>query len=82
VIRRPIPLATGAARCPSTRAKPCMQASSCARGLAPHEPGRPVMDFSVETRGPGGRCGWFTSVQYADATAPQPRVHDAPEGLR
>ncbi len=80
--RRPLPLAKGAARCPATRTAHCERADTCARGLAPHEPGRPVMDFSTEPRGPGGRCGWFAAVQYADQAAPQPRVHDAPEGLR
>jgi hypothetical protein len=82
VIRRPLPLAKGAARCPATRTVHCERADTCARALAPHEPGRHVRDFSAERRAPGGYCMWHVAVQYADAAAPQPRVHDAPEGLR
>jgi len=82
VIRRIIPLAAGAARCPATRTVTCAQAETCARALAPHEPGREVRDFSTETRGPGGACIWRVAPQYAGQSAQQPTVHDAPGWLR
>ena len=83
MIRRLLPLVAGAARCPTTRTQPCMQADTCARALAPHDKSRQVHDFSAEPRMPGGACGWFVRVQYAAAAGQaSPRVHDAPEGLR
>lgn len=82
MIRRALPLAAGAARCPSTRTVHCAQADTCARALAPHEPGREVRDFSAEKRASDGSCVWRVAVQYAGQAAPQQRVHDAPEWLR
>ncbi len=82
MIRRALPLVTGAARCPSTRTVPCMAADTCARGLARHEPGREVRDFSTEPRLPGGACAWHVSQQYAEPAAQQPTVHDAPGWMR
>lgn len=80
--RRPLPLPVGAARCPSTRVVACVCADTCARALAPHELGRDVRDFSTEPRRPAGGCIWHVAVQYAGHALPEPRVHDAPEGLR
>lgn len=82
MIRRLIPLPTGAARCPSTRTVPCSQADTCARGLAPHGPGREVRDFSTEARMPGGGCVWHVTQQYAEPASQQPTVHDAPGWMR
>lgn len=79
--RRPIPLAAGSARCPSTRQVPCADADRCARGTAPHAIGRQVNDYSTETRAPNGSCGWFIAIAYAEPEPAAPTVHDAPEGL-
>lgn len=83
MIRRPLPLANGAARCPSTRQIPCAVAEQCARGTEPHAVGREVNDFSTEPRMPGGRCGWFVAIAYGEpAGAAGPTVHEAPGWLR
>ena len=81
MIRRRIPLTPNASRCPETRQVPCIQADSCARGVEPHAKGRQVNDFSTEPRMPGGGCGYFIAITYAEPGQAQPRVHDAPKGL-
>ena len=81
MIRRRLPLPPACARCPSTRQVPCGVADECARGTEPHAKGRPVNDFSIETK-TAGKCGWFIAITYADGQAAAgPRVHDAPKGL-
>ena len=82
MIRRRIPLAAGAPRCPDTRQVPCGRADTCARAVEPHAKGRPVMDFSAEPRIYGGPCGYFIAITYADDVKPAPKVHDAPGWLR
>jgi hypothetical protein len=75
------PLPLNVARCPSTRQKPCAQADTCARALAPMQ-GRDTYDFSAGTRDHKGACLSFIAVQRLGPSAPQPKVHEAPEGLR
>ena len=82
MIRRREPLPANCARCPSTRQVPCAVADQCARGTEPHAIGREVNDYSTEPRLPGGKCGWFLAIAYAEPAGPAaPRTHDAPEGL-
>lgn len=80
--RARLPLPPGVARCPSTRIQPCARADECARGVALHEIGRPVNDFSTEPRMPGQACGWFLPIRYMGQTVAAPKVHDAPGWLR
>lgn len=68
------------ARCPSTRQKPCAQAETCARALAPAQ-GRDTYDFSTAGRDWRGACMSFLPVQRAAAGQGAARVHDAPPGL-
>lgn len=75
---RPLPiLAPDQARCPSTRAVHCERAERCARGMAPHQLGRPVVDFSRGYR----PCLNFIPLTPAGAMSAGPRVHDAPPGI-
>lgn len=72
---------TTVARCPSTRQKPCAQAETCARALAPAA-GRGTYDFSTGARDWKGACLSFLPVQRSAAGQAAPTVHDAPGWLK
>lgn len=51
----PVNLPLSMARCPSTRTAWCEKSASCARALVDGK-GRPVQDYSIETRDSAGAC--------------------------
>ena len=76
--RHPIKLGPDVAHCPSTRTVACSLADQCARALV-NWTNRPVQDYSIETRGPGGQCRYYLSAAtYRIAPpSPGPTVHEA-----
>lgn len=71
-------LKEGQPRCPSTRAVHCERAEACARGMAPHALGRPVIDYSRGMR----PCVGFVALTPASVAHEGPRVHDTPGWVR
>ena len=51
----PVNLPLSIARCPSTRTAGCEKSATCARALVDGK-GRPVQDYSIETRDSAGAC--------------------------
>lgn len=70
----PVNMPLSIARCPSTRTAGCEKSESCAKALVDGT-GRPVQDYSIETRDSAGACLHYLPAdkfRTAATQAPKP----------
>ena len=66
-------------------AQVCKQAKACARHNCPPGGGHPLADLSKRYGWTDGNCYSFVYLTYwtpPRKAAPQPRIHECPEGLK